>query len=66
MAALPAAAAFAFLIIFLLAFLGVLHGPSNYDGLAYREPRVLHWLAEETGPIRTFPPQHAGGRLRRW
>jgi hypothetical protein len=25
---------------------GVLHGPSNYDGLAYRIPRVLHWLAE--------------------
>ena len=25
---------------------GVLHAPSNYDGLAYRTPRVLHWLAE--------------------
>lgn len=36
-----------FLILAGLAFLGgVLHAPSNYDGLAYREPRVLHWLAE--------------------
>jgi len=25
---------------------GILHAPSNYDGLAYRAPRVLHWLAE--------------------
>jgi len=23
----------------------LLHAPVNYDGLAYREPRVLHWLA---------------------
>jgi hypothetical protein len=30
-----------------LAFLGgILHAPNNYDGLAYRVPRVLHWLAE--------------------
>lgn len=37
----------AFLILATLAFLGgVLHPPTNYDGLAYREPRVLHWLAE--------------------
>src|SRR5258708_4798934 len=37
----------AFLILATLAFLGgLLHPPSNYDGLAYREPRVLHWLAE--------------------
>ena len=25
---------------------GIIHPPSNYDGLAYRTPRVLHWLAE--------------------
>lgn len=24
---------------------GLLHAPNNYDGLAYRVPRVLHWLA---------------------
>ncbi|MDB6019657.1 MAG: hypothetical protein JWR19_4146 [Pedosphaera sp.] len=37
----------AFLTLATLAFLGgLLHPPSNYDGLAYREPRVLHWLAE--------------------
>ena len=37
----------AFLILSCMAILGgVLYGPSNYDGLAYRTPRVLHWLAE--------------------
>ncbi len=37
----------AFAILALLAFAGgVLHPPSNYDGLSYRTPRVLHWLAE--------------------
>ena len=37
----------AFLILALLAILGgALHPPSNYDALAYRVPRVLHWLAE--------------------
>jgi hypothetical protein len=37
----------AFLILAGLVLLGgLLHPPSNYDGLAYREPRVLHWLAE--------------------
>jgi hypothetical protein len=25
---------------------GILHAPANYDALAYRTPRVLHWLAE--------------------
>ncbi len=25
---------------------GFLHAPNNYDALAYRTPRVLHWLAE--------------------
>jgi hypothetical protein len=33
-------------IVFLVALGGLLHAPSNYDGLAYRTPRVLHWLAE--------------------
>ncbi|HUE36603.1 MAG TPA: hypothetical protein VMO20_04380 [Candidatus Acidoferrum sp.] len=29
-----------------MAFLGgALHAPSNYDALAYRLPRILHWLA---------------------
>ncbi len=27
-------------------FGGLIHAPANYDGLAYRIPRVLHWLAE--------------------
>jgi hypothetical protein len=35
----------AFLILAALACLGgALHGASNYDALAYRTPRVLHWL----------------------
>jgi hypothetical protein len=25
---------------------GILHAPGNYDGLAYRIPRMLHWMAE--------------------
>jgi hypothetical protein len=25
---------------------GAVHAPNNYDALAYRVPRVLHWLAE--------------------
>lgn len=37
---------FAFLILSVMAFAGgALHAPNNYDGLAYRLPRVLHWLA---------------------
>ena len=37
----------AFFILAALAFLGgALHSPANYDTLAYRTPRVLHWLAE--------------------
>jgi hypothetical protein len=37
---------FAFLILACLSILGgVIHAPSNYDALAYRTPRVLHWLA---------------------
>src|SRR6266567_9320404 len=36
-----------FLALAVLATLGgVLHPPANYDGLTYRIPRVLHWLAE--------------------
>ncbi|MFZ1071956.1 MAG: hypothetical protein WAO21_00835 [Verrucomicrobiia bacterium] len=35
-----------FLILAALAFLGgALYPPTNYDALAYRIPRVLHWLA---------------------
>ena len=38
----------AFLCLFALTFLGgLLHAPSNYDALAYRVPRVMHWLADE-------------------
>src|SRR5437016_3579127 len=37
----------AFLALALLATLGgALYQPTNYDALAYRTPRVLHWLAE--------------------
>jgi hypothetical protein len=37
----------AFLILASLAILGgAVHPSSNYDALAYRIPRVLHWLAE--------------------
>jgi len=37
-----------FAVVAGLAILGgVLHPPSNYDALAYRVPRVLHWLAAE-------------------
>lgn len=36
----------AFLILAIMAFLGgALYAPSNYDALAYRIPRILHWLA---------------------
>lgn len=35
-----------FLLLAVLAVLsGVLYPPTNYDALAYRIPRVLHWLA---------------------
>jgi hypothetical protein len=41
--ALPAA----WLALAALVWLGgLLHAPNNYDALAYRVPRVLHWLAE--------------------
>jgi hypothetical protein len=38
----------AFLVLAGLAVLGgTLHAPNNYDALAYRLPRVLHWLAAD-------------------
>lgn len=38
----------AFLILSVMAFLGgALYAPNNYDALAYRLPRVLHWLAAD-------------------
>jgi hypothetical protein len=37
----------AFLILSSMIFLGgAMYAPSNYDGLAYRLARVLHWLAD--------------------
>jgi hypothetical protein len=37
----------AFLILACMAIWGgAIYAPSNYDGLAYRTPRLLHWLAE--------------------
>src|ERR1041384_6003349 len=37
-----------FLVLGALAFLGgALYPPTNYDALAYRTPRVLHWLAAQ-------------------
>ncbi len=36
----------AFLVLTVMAVLGgILYSPVNYDGLAYRTPRLLHWLA---------------------
>jgi len=38
----------AFLVLTGLMILGgILHAPSNYDGMTYRIPRVLHWLAAD-------------------
>jgi len=38
----------AFLILTGLMLLGgVLYAPSNYDGMTYRVPRILHWLAAD-------------------
>ncbi len=37
---------FAYLILSVMILIGgVLYAPNNHDGLAYRLPRVLHWLA---------------------
>ena len=37
----------AFLILAILALVGgLLYSPNNYDALAYRTPRVLHWLEQ--------------------
>src|ERR1700691_927767 len=39
---------FALLVLAVMAFLGrLLHAPNIYDALAYRLPRVLHWLAAD-------------------
>ncbi len=36
-----------FLLLAILSFLGgALYGPTNYDGLSYRVPRTLQWLAD--------------------
>src|SRR5438445_948360 len=38
----------AFLTLAAMAFLGgVIYAPNNYDALAYRIPRILHWLAAD-------------------
>jgi hypothetical protein len=38
----------AFLVLSAMAFLGgVIYAPTNYDALAYRLPRILHWLAAD-------------------
>lgn len=36
-----------FVIAVLTIFGGCLYPPTNYDGLTYRLPRMLHWLGEE-------------------
>jgi hypothetical protein len=37
-----------FLLYAVVAFVGgMLYAPNNYDGLTYRLPRLLHWLAAE-------------------
>lgn len=37
-----------FVVLASLALLGgILHPPANFDALAYRVPRILHWLAEQ-------------------
>ena len=39
---------FAFLTLSFMIFLGgAIYAPNNYDALAYRLPRVLHWLADD-------------------
>jgi hypothetical protein len=38
----------AFLILGAISFLGgAIYAPTNYDALAYRIPRILHWLAAD-------------------
>src|SRR6202453_1432817 len=38
----------AFLVLSFMIFLGgAIYAPNNYDALAYRLPRVLHWLADD-------------------
>jgi hypothetical protein len=49
----------AFLLLSFLIFLGgAIYVPTNYDGLTYRLPRVLHWLAAgQWHWIHTFFPR---------
>ncbi|MDD5138901.1 MAG: hypothetical protein PHY43_01415 [Verrucomicrobiales bacterium] len=49
----------AFLILAAMASLGgVIYAPTNYDALAYRLPRILHWLAADQWHwIHTFFPR---------
>jgi hypothetical protein len=42
---LPSFGAWAAVTVFILLS-GILHPPSNYDGLTYRLPRLLYWLQE--------------------
>ena len=47
---------FAFLLLATMAFLGgVIYAPTNYDALAYRLPRIFHWLqADQWHWIHSF------------
>jgi hypothetical protein len=59
----------AFLILAAMAFLGgAIYAPTNYDALAYRLPRVLHWLAADQWHwIHTiFPRVNARGCGIEW
>jgi hypothetical protein len=49
----------AFLLLAAMAFLGgAIYAPNNYDALAYRIPRILHWLAAGHWEwIHTFFPR---------
>ena len=40
---------FLFLCLAALAILGgLLYGPNNYDAMAYRLPRIMHWISQES------------------
>lgn len=47
---------------------GLLHAPSNYDGLTYRIPRILHWLAENRWHwvVSDFPRLNPRGCAWEW
>lgn len=58
-----------FVLLAALATLGgLLHAPSNYDGLSYRIPRVLHWLAENRWHwvVSDFPRLNPRGCAWEW